>query len=152
MPDQQPPQPNRNLTEISHLFLSSIRDKTTNGAARPQRKPPGQPAPQNLSIDLTPEEFANAFAADDDAASDRGPAPVPQISAVIGAHLNGRQFDRAKEYARHLAGENRRVGLIEVDASEFRVMLFDGREHATEQSARGSQTEPVQAECFDPRR
>src|SRR5215212_9286558 len=99
MPDQQPPQPNRNLTEISHLFLSSIRDKTTSGAPRPQRKPPGpqQHQPANISIDLTPEEFARAFGGEDEREQpDRGPAPVPQISAVIGAHLNGRQFDRAK--------------------------------------------------------
>src|SRR4051794_34888169 len=81
MPDQSPHQPNKNLTEISHLFLSSLRDRTTSGAPRPQRKPPAAPAPSNLSIDLTPEEFAQAFA--DEAGPDRGPAPVPMISAII---------------------------------------------------------------------
>src|SRR4051794_12876657 len=107
MSDPQPQhQPSKNLTEISHLFLSSLRDKTTNGAPRPQRTPPASqsssPA-QPISIDLTPEEFAQVFGGEDAEQADRGPAPVPRISAVIGAHLNGRQFDRAKEYARHLA-------------------------------------------------
>jgi hypothetical protein len=152
MPDQ-PQKPNRHLTEISHLFLSSIRDQTTNGAPRPQRTPPAAATPTppakpaaNVSIDLTPEEFARAFGGEDEPV-DRGPAPVPQISAVIGAHLNGRQFDRAKEYARHLACAGRRIGLIEVDASEFRVMLFESGEAGQAGSA-----EALQAECFDPRR
>ena len=36
-------------------------------------------------------------------------------------------FDRAKEYARHLASTGLCVGLIEIDASEFRVMCFDSQ-------------------------
>ncbi len=47
------------------------------------------------------------------------------MSAVIASHLNGTSFDRVKQYARHLAAEGKRVGLIEVDAAEFRVMCFD---------------------------
>jgi hypothetical protein len=135
---------NRNLSEISHLFLSSIRDKASNGAAPPQRTPPGKP---KISIDLTPEEFAQVFekeAAEPESA-DRGKAHVPQVVAIIGAHLNGKQFDRAKEYAAHLASSGMRVGMIEVDASEFRVICFDPDS--------GQQTVAVEAECsFDPRR
>ena len=39
--DQQPKH-DKTLSEISHLFLSSIREKQTNGAPRPQRKGPGR--------------------------------------------------------------------------------------------------------------
>src|SRR5215204_5733802 len=118
--------PNRPLSEISHLFLSSIRDAAGNGQPRPQRTPPKT----NVSMDLTPEEYAQVFGAQ--AASEGTPAQhleqerIAPVTAVIAAHLNGRQFDRVKEYARHLAGPRKRIGLIEADASEFRLMCFDG--------------------------
>lgn len=141
--------PDENLREISHLFLSSIRDKAGNGAAKPQRTPPAKAPHPNHSLDLTPEEFAQVFGSMDDADSvetpDRGPVDVPPVVAIIGSHLNGRQFDRAKDYARHLAADGRRIGLIELDASEFRVMCFE--------RAASEQTVEVEAEtCFDPRR
>ena len=47
----------RTLTEISHLFLSSVRDRQTGQAPRPTRRPPQA----HVSIDLTPEEFAEVF-------------------------------------------------------------------------------------------
>jgi hypothetical protein len=146
MSDHDPNQdPKKTLSEISHLFLSSIRDKQTNGAPRPQRKAPGQPQqppqepPQpprtDLSIDLTPEEFAQVYgggsATDEPVASHEAeaaePAPrkIAPVAAVIASHLNGKQFDRVKEYARHLAGQVGRIGLIELDASEFRLMCFE---------------------------
>ncbi len=116
--------PKRPLSEISHLFLSSVRDKQTGNAPKPVRKPP-TPRP-DISIDLTPEEFAQVFAEQEAAAqmaSHRTAAP--KVSAVIGTHLNGKLFDRVKEYASSLADQHGRVGLIEVDASEFRLMLFE---------------------------
>src|SRR5687767_11397505 len=126
MSDQDPNlDPKKTLSEISHLFLSSIRDKQTNGAARPQRTPPGQrkeepspeqpaapkPAPRtDISIDLTPEEFAQVYGGADAAAEPESdgqeaaaePRTCAPVSAVIASHLNGKQFDRVKEYARHL--------------------------------------------------
>src|SRR5689334_17945549 len=40
--------PSRNLSEIGHLFLSSVRDRQTGGAALPKRQPPGsRVAPQS---------------------------------------------------------------------------------------------------------
>src|SRR5687767_5446551 len=80
MSDEQPKRP---VSEISHLFLSNVRDLAGNGMPRPQRKPPaGQaPAPQAepgpvdtragshaaaADVDLTPEEFAHVFGAADD--------------------------------------------------------------------------------------
>src|SRR5690349_4555549 len=120
MPDDaQNPQKKKSLSEISHLFLSSVRDRQTGGTKPPQRTPP----PSDVSIDLTPEEFAQVYGA---------PAPTPEpqrkivpVTAVISAHLNGKQFDRVKEYARHLASRIGRVGLIELDASELRLMCFE---------------------------
>ena len=44
---------------------------------------------------------------------------------MIASHLNGKQFDRVKEYARHLAGQFGRIGLIELDGSEFRLSCFE---------------------------
>lgn len=146
-----------NLREISHLFLSSVRDLASNGAPRPQRTPPPKVAEPSHSLDMTPAEFAQMFGgADDDAsdaeadAPDRGLAPVPHVHAIIGAHLNGKQFDRAKEYARHLAATGLRVGLIEVDASEFRVMCFDRA--AADESPDGATASSEAETSFDPRR
>jgi hypothetical protein len=144
------------LREISHLFLSNVRDMAGNGAPRPQRTPPPRQhdAPGH-SLDMTPEEFAQMFGgidADDSAeidAPDRGLARVPHVHAIIGAHLNGKQFDRAKEYARHLASTaGLRVGLIELDASEFRVMCFDREADAGDAAAARAAAET----SYDPRR
>src|SRR3954454_5138116 len=130
----------RSLSEISHLFLSSIRDRQTEGSPRPQRTPPKQP---DVSIDLTPEEFAQVYGGDTPAQSARRAVPV---TAVLAAHLNGKQFDRVTEYSRHLAVQGGRVGLIEVDGSEFRLMCF-------ENSAPGAAPEPETPgiECCDAR-
>jgi hypothetical protein len=167
--DNQPLDPKKTLSEISHLFLSSIRDKQTNGAARPLRKGPGQPpqppaqpvqpAPRtDQSIDLTPEEFAQVYgggAGNGPHAAEAAPAepdarPVAPVCAVIGSHLNGKQFDRVKEYARHLAGQVGRVGLIELDASEFRLMCFEPGATPADlaDAAAASAATP---ECYDPR-
>ncbi|HWE92834.1 MAG TPA: hypothetical protein VG269_02565, partial [Tepidisphaeraceae bacterium] len=116
----------RSLSEISHLFLSSVREKQTNGAPRPTRIPPGQARPLPMpelplqsaaaprGVDLTPEELAHVFGgitttpiastvapiANAAAPITNAVAPIrrtPAVSAVLGAHLNGRQLDRAKE-------------------------------------------------------
>jgi hypothetical protein len=142
------PTPNHSLSEISHLFLSAVRDRTTGGTARPVRTPPPK-QPINISIDLTPEEFAEVFAAGDDEeatpASSEHAAPVGKITAIIGGHLNGKQFERAKDYARRLASDGTRIGLIELDTSDFRVMCFDRFGDVAEDGAAA----PV--ETFDPR-
>ena len=180
MSDQDPNlDPKKTLSEISHLFLSSIRDKQTNGAPRPQRKAPGpvkpgaeapeaaapQPAepakPQaprtDLSIDLTPEEFAQVYGGGgggsepaDAEATVPAPRKVAPVSALITSHLNGKQFDRVKEYARHLAGQFGRVGLIELDASEFRLMCFDAGATPGD-LADAAAANAQQVECYDAR-
>ncbi len=124
----------KSLSEISHLFLSSVRDNAT-GGIRPKRLPPGdrgldhppQSPNPNLSIDLTPEEYARVYGTSE-SASDTDAAerpPVGAVSAVICSQFNGHQFDRVKEYARHLASGGERIGLIEVDAAECRLMCFE---------------------------
>lgn len=166
--DANPPHdPKKTLSEISHLFLSSIRDKQTNGAARPKRKgppaqseQPAQPSPRtDQSIDLTPEEFAQVYGGpgkDDAMAAEAAPPAEPAVrkfapvSAVIASHLNGKQFDRVKEYARHIAGQVGRVGLIELDASELRLMCFEPGATPGDLADAASATAQSQ-ECYDPR-
>jgi hypothetical protein len=129
----------RSLSEISHLFLSSVRDRQMEGATPPRRRPPKR---TDETIDMTPEEFAQVYG--DQAAAEPRRKHVP-IAAVIGAHLNGKQFDRVKEYARYRAASGGRVGLIELDASELRLMCFDAMGHAD-----GLQPE-LAPECAEPR-
>ena len=140
MPDDSQPK-KRSLSEISHLFLSSVRDRQTEGSRRPRRMPPERRP--HLSIDLTPEEFAQVYGDASPAAENRKIVPV---TAVIGAHLNGKQFDRVKEYARHLAANIGRVGLIELDAAELRLMCFD-----PSAPAGPGQPENSPVECAEPR-
>lgn len=98
---QETPQ-QRSVSEISHLFLSTVREKSGNGSPRPQRTPPGQIAPAaraaapaptatagvepqrahprlvdaGLSVDLSPEEFARVFPETDPLAIPATEAPM----------------------------------------------------------------------------
>ena len=90
------------LSEISHLFLSSVREKhAVPGVARPVRIPPGgpriAPPPPQASMDLTPEELATVFdepeSAGEPASSDL--AAVGPVSAIVAAHLDEHQRNRA---------------------------------------------------------
>lgn len=165
--EQQPQK--RSVSEISHLFLSNVRDIHGNGAARPQRTPPGgqsstaapldalpaaltpQPSARTQatsgmhstcgvtgvpSVDLTPEEYAQVFGARSPAIAGASSeinhetsgfesAPVAPVTAILASHLSGRQLERAREYARHIAASSTRVGLIDLDVSEFRLFCFD---------------------------
>ncbi len=120
MSDQ--PKPNRSLSEISHLFLSSVRDRHTAGMKRPERRPPGAARMQaSHENELSPQELA--------AVNENSPmsadVSAPPIRAVIAPHLNGKQLDYVKRYARFLAAADQRIGLIEIDVSEFRLMTFE---------------------------
>src|SRR3954447_25961522 len=92
----------RSLSEISHLFLSSVRDRQTGGGPKPVRKPPG--AAREISIDLTPEECAGVLGEGEPDAIASGSA----VTAIISAHLNGSSFDRVREYAGHLTADGSR--------------------------------------------
>ncbi len=146
------PKKPQSLSEISHLFLSGIREKQTQGMPRPVRVPPSArqvadaaSAPAK-SEDLTPEEYAemsgHSIAAESDAA-----IRVPAVSAVISQHLNGSAAERVREYARHLAANGERIGVIELDLSECRLMCY-------ERSTQPNATDPAPPEIvehFDPR-
>ena len=135
--DEKPKQ-HRSLSEISHLFLSSVRQRQTQGAAPPSRKPP-KPDPR-VSIDLTPEEFQQVF-------SDSPPqrtVEAPPVKALLASHLGARQLDCARQYARNLAAGGKRVGLIAVDVAEFQLITFDPSGEAEAQQAQESG-------CFDVR-
>ena len=128
----------KSLSEISHLFLSDLRDNVT-GGVRPKRVPPGAPRPE-VSIDLTPAEYARSFGESEASADepsveltqprfseeldDTNP-PAKPITAVIAAHLNGSQPIRVRQYAKHLAASGQRIGMIEIDADEIRISCFD---------------------------
>jgi hypothetical protein len=116
----EPTDPNRRgLSEISHLFLSSVRDRQTQGAPRPTRTPPKAA----VNIELTPDEVAQPAPAVAEDVSDA--AHHPPITAILATHLNGKQFEYVMQYARHLAGTCGRVGMIEVGISDLRLMCFD---------------------------
>ena len=148
MSDQ--PQNHRPLSEIGHLFLSSVREKQTGGAARPTRIPPGGVRP-DVSIDMTPDEFATLQAGAHEDAIPNVPVaqPVTMLTAVIGSHLPQGKIDPARELARRMSAQHGRVGFIEVDASEFRLTCFDSADYA-----RGDEPGTVSAsiESFEPRR
>ncbi|HZZ44820.1 MAG TPA: hypothetical protein VFE58_17920 [Tepidisphaeraceae bacterium] len=104
-----------NLSEISHLFLSGVRDMHQTGSPRPTRIPPKQ----NVSIDMTPEEFA---AAQRGQSIDKTPSSIGPISALLASHFDTNLLTRVTAYARHLAATtNQRVGIIEIDSSLFRL-------------------------------
>jgi hypothetical protein len=102
------PRPHRPLSEISHLFLSSIRETAGENRSRPVRLPPG--ADRNTEPKPTP---------------DVGETQRRRVTAVIGAHLNGDLLDRAGQFASRLASSGERVGLIYLDSSEVRLQIAD---------------------------
>jgi len=128
--DQPTNQP-RSLSEISHLFLSSVRERQTQGAPRPMRVPPSQssspssmPQRRDLTIDLTPEEFDQVFGEREQTSAQSGPSIGP-VRAVLASHLGSQQLARVQQYAAHICPQGKRVGLICVDASEFRLSIFE---------------------------
>jgi hypothetical protein len=138
-PQSKPP-----VNDISHLFLSNVRELAGKGMPRPQRIPPGgqraESAPAAMSgqnsghaVDLSPEEYAEVLGGDEGAdtkSSDEvtlggNAAAVAPVTALLASHLAGRQLERARDYAQHLASSTGRVGLIDLDVSEFRLFCFD---------------------------
>jgi hypothetical protein len=147
--------PDKSLSEISHLFLSSVRDRQTGGAPRPVRKPPAsnsqqpvQQPPRDISIDLTPEEFEQVYGGGAQESSLPNAPKCAPISAVMGTHLNGRMTECVRDYAAHLASNGQRIGLIECDASIFRLRLFERNPHPSN----ATEAEPISAEGFDARK
>ena len=149
MAHQQQQERHRSLSDISHLFLSSVRERATGSAPLPRRRPPvRQP-----SVDLTPEEFKHVLGVDDDSGAqnsiDATEAPhdesrVPPVKAIIASHLGAAQREAAIRYGRNLAAAGKRVGLIIIDASEFSLLTFDP-------AAPNTQTTIEETSSFDTR-
>jgi hypothetical protein len=118
-----------NMDELGRLFLGDVRRRQTEGHLPPQRLSPR--SRQDVSIDLTPEEFARMFG-DKPAAKGQ---PAVMLQAVIAPHLNGRQSQCVHRYAQHIASENPdagRVGLIELDGAQLRVSCFECSQEPSE--------------------
>lgn len=126
----------RRLSEISHLFLSDVRAKTTGNAPRPVRRPPGAFKP-DVSIDLTPEEFAQCFGDTGDDAQDthqdsRPASPTgvfKPVRLIIAHHLGELMADRIRDLAGMYTGNGKRVGLIYADAGDVRVSCIEHNPH-----------------------
>src|SRR5438093_5571837 len=136
----QPKNP-RSLSDISHLFLSSVRERQTGTSARPQRTPP--PKAEARDPELTPQEFQHVLNESQEQPSEI--SPVPPVRAVIASHLGSRQFDAVRSYARSLASSGRRIGLIWIDVSEFALLTYEPDERVHERQDESSN------ECFDSR-
>jgi hypothetical protein len=109
----------QDLREISHLFLSSVRQRQTGNAAPPRRIAPAQRT--DSPVDLTPEEIAHV--AGMSRAQERGLAL--SVTVVLGSHFESSLSQRAGEYAAHLARSAGRVGLVEADSRTIAVTVFD---------------------------
>ena len=145
----QPKNP-RSLSDISHLFLSSVRERQTGTSSRPQRTPPpksdardARESRESREADLTPQEFQHVLNESNEQPSEL--ASVPPVRAVIASHLGSRQFDAVRSYARSLASSGRRIGLIWIDVSEFALLTYEPDERVPEQHKRSTN------ECFDSR-
>lgn len=161
--DEQPKK--RPISEISHLFLSSVRDlHAVPGIPAPRRKPPARQAPQPVepapapeaAAELTPEEYARVLDAAATDAIEQAPLerpPVAPVTAVVAAHLESSAppAERVRQYARHLAARHGRVGLIEVDASDFRLSCFDASGDAPGGLVPSVDQPEAPGECYDPR-
>ncbi|MDP9173745.1 MAG: hypothetical protein M3O30_07750 [Planctomycetota bacterium] len=136
--------PKQTLSEISHLFLSEMRQRQGNSGgaagAKPVRIPPGR-GQDPRSVDQTGQEAsgaeipADAFAAspsDEQNQSNADMRPVPattsstaQISVVLASHLIDQPSEGVRRYARHLAARFGRIGLIEADGAEFGITCLE---------------------------
>lgn len=124
MADQTPNPKRRPLSEISHLFLSNLRE---NGEMpRPQRIPPGQrqpPAPKSNAPDPSRADFRPLESKQSESVEFGGTRR--RVTGIIGSHLNGKLLTRVSQYAAAQAAEGAPVGLIIVDASEFRLEIVE---------------------------
>jgi len=111
--------PKQDLREISHLFLSGLREKQT-GGARPQRIGPGARVDQR--VEITPEEMARVTDA-------TGPASrrscAASVTAVLAGHFEERQSERVRQLAANAALTAGRVGLIEVESHDLRLWIYE---------------------------
>ncbi len=122
-------QSQRRLSEISHLFLSDVRAKATGNAPLPVRRPPGA-FKGDVSIDLTPEEFARVFSEADEPAPALSQGQFKPVRAVVAHHLGELMADRIRDFAGMFCRDGKRVGVIYADAADVRVSCVENNPHA----------------------
>jgi hypothetical protein len=114
------------LSEISHLFLSEIRARQP-GGPRTTRVPPKKS--EDLSIDMSPEEFAASLEPAHVELEPESPitsrSKPAQVSVVIAGHLMDQSAAGVRQSARQLASEAGPIGLIEADAAELTITCFE---------------------------
>jgi len=110
----------QSLSEISHLFLSEVRQRAGAPATRPTRVPPPR---REVAPEPVAEEAAEAVADPSQIPSDQFKSP--EISVVLASHLSDRPAQRVRQYVRQLAAQCGRVGLIEADGGEFVLSCFE---------------------------
>jgi hypothetical protein len=105
--------PSRSLSEISHLFLSTLRENTGGeGRARPVRIPPGERAASPRGDDGT------ADSADE-------PTQRKRVTGIVTAQLDDQVTEATLAYAASLASRGERVGVMTVDATEFKLQIVE---------------------------
>lgn len=104
--------PSRPLSEISHLFLSTLRDQSGEGRSRPVRIPPGQRAPMPR---MESEDSSNEVDA----------APRKRVTGIVTAHLDDHRVEASLAYAASLASRGDRIGVMTVDAGEFKLQIVE---------------------------
>lgn len=120
-----------NMDELGRLFLGDVRRGQTGGQPLPRRKAPAASRP-DISIDLTPEEFAGMCGPQSRGRQQHDARPA--LRAVIASHLNGRQGQCVRQYARHEAAAGVRVGLIELEGDALHVSCFDASDESGAQA------------------
>jgi hypothetical protein len=105
--------PSRSLSEISHLFLSTLREQTGGeGRVRPVRIPPGQRTSQEASAGETDH-------------ADEGAMLRKRVTGIVTAQLDDQVAEATLAYAASLASRGERVGVMTVDASEFKLQIVE---------------------------
>lgn len=127
------PVPHNPLSEISHLFLSGLRDKQGEGRQRPVRRPPGQ-----HSSDVSSDEILQMGAPVVHTVHTEKIQPVSDerlsyVSAILSLQVGEVQIDQACAYASHLANMGRQVAMIVLMADQLSLWCFsrDAGEPAT---------------------
>ncbi|MEM6313989.1 MAG: hypothetical protein AAF743_07865 [Planctomycetota bacterium] len=117
-------QPKRNISDISHHFLTNIR-----GQNPPKRTPPGGQGGGSGGGEIPVHaEVPGSTLGGEPELDEMGDGVDPigrPVTAVLGAGLNGSYFIRCREYAAHLCRDGGRVGLVQVDGCEFRLHLVE---------------------------
>ena len=121
-----PPDPDRRLSEISHLFLSSVRDRHTMGRPSPRRTPPGTTgaAPARRSGDGSSDVWSPPGGGDAlaDALADLARVPPPESAAAPAPAGQGDAVDEGHDDSDGEGGDHPDGG----DQSDDDARVIDG--------------------------